>query len=39
MKEYCWQGQTDRSQPGFLSPGLVLRPGLSWAEWNATVFI
>ncbi|KAG8845363.1 hypothetical protein FRB96_002521 [Tulasnella sp. 330] len=37
-KEYCWQGNLDQSQPGFLEPSLVLNSTLSWAEWNATVF-
>ncbi|KAG8845364.1 hypothetical protein FRB96_002522 [Tulasnella sp. 330] len=36
-KEYCWQGNLDQSQPGFLEPSLVLNSTLSWAEWNATV--
>lgn len=38
MEKYCWQGETDESQPGFLDPELVLNPGVSWAQWNGTIF-
>ena len=37
MDEYCWDGAVSDSEPGFLSPTLVL-DSLSWGEWNATVF-
>ena len=38
QKRYCWGGTVDDASPSFLEPGLALRPGLSWVDWNATVF-
>jgi lysophospholipase len=38
MRDYCWQGDEDDSQPSFLAPYPRLNQTLSWAEWNATVW-
>lgn len=38
MRDHCWQGDEDDSQPYFLAPYPKLNQTLSWAEWNATVW-
>lgn len=39
FSDYCYDGETvDESQPGFLSPSLVLDPTTDWESWNATLF-
>lgn len=36
FKKHCWDGTYDDREPGTLDPSLLLAPGLSFAEWNAT---
>ncbi|KAE9387640.1 FabD/lysophospholipase-like protein [Gymnopus androsaceus JB14] len=36
--KYCWNGEVDNSEPGFLSPSLILDPSESWAEWNVSFY-
>ncbi|KAE9397529.1 FabD/lysophospholipase-like protein [Gymnopus androsaceus JB14] len=36
--KYCWNGEVDDSEPGFLSPSLILDPSESWTEWNASFY-
>jgi lysophospholipase len=38
FKEHCWDGTYDEREPGILDPSLPLAPGLSFAEWNATIW-
>ena len=38
FKKHCWDGTYDEREPGILDPSLPLAPGLSFAEWNATIW-
>ncbi|KAE9409047.1 hypothetical protein BT96DRAFT_985371 [Gymnopus androsaceus JB14] len=38
FEKHCWHGEVNDSQPGFLSPSLILDPSETWAEWNVSFF-
>ncbi|KAE9400860.1 FabD/lysophospholipase-like protein [Gymnopus androsaceus JB14] len=38
FEKHCWHGEVDDSQPGFLSPSLILDPSETWTEWNISFF-
>ena len=37
MMKYFYNGVEDNSNPGFPDPKLILKPDLSFAEWNKSV--
>lgn len=37
MTKYCYDGVEDNSDPGLLDPKLILKPDLSFAQWNKSV--
>lgn len=38
MRDNCWQGDEDESDPFFLAPFPKLNQSLTWSEWNTTVW-